>query len=165
MYVNLKRSTFVVIVSEIQRFFQSWVKNIVIAIFTVFDRGNPPLLKPQTKTRSNLSFLFYRGVKLAEIFTFEAECCLFSFKNFKVVFLETLFLKSSTSKCYISDSFALRRLKGVSIDPKFYLVLGCGHNSIPQKWKLFRFTGTILIILRFQYPQTINLEQNFTEML
>ncbi len=67
--------------------------------------------------------------------TFEAGSC----KNFKAVFLKTLFFKSSTSNAYISESVALRRLGQVSIDPKFYLVLGSGHNSIPQKWDLFRW--------------------------
>ncbi len=33
---------------------------------------------------------------------------------------------------YISESFALWRLGEVSIDPKFYLVLESGRNSVPQ---------------------------------
>ncbi len=91
-----------------------------------------------TATRSNFLFLFYEGVELTDIFTFDAESCpLFSLRNFKAVFLETLFFKSWTSKCCISDSFALRRLGEVSIDPKFYLVLGSGLNSIPQKWDIY----------------------------
>ncbi len=36
--------------------------------------------------------------------------------------------------------FALRKLGEVSINPKFYIVLGFGHNSIPQKQDLFRWT-------------------------
>ncbi len=72
------------------------------------------------------------GAKLAEIFIFEAESCLFSLKNFKGVFLETLFLKISNPNAHISESFALKRLGEVSIDPKFYLVFGYSHNSVPQ---------------------------------
>ncbi len=51
-----------------------------------------------------------------------------SYKNFKSVFLETLFFKSSTSNANISESFARRRLGEVTIDPKFHLVLGSDHN-------------------------------------
>ncbi len=101
---------------------------------------------PQTAIRFDLPFLFYKGTKLVDIFTlFEAKNCPFLLKNFKTGFLETLFFKSSTSKCYISESFVLRRLGKVSIDQKFYLVLGSGHNSIPQKWDLFRFKYTNFI--------------------
>ncbi len=71
----------------------------------------------------------------------KVELVFFSLKNFKT-FLETIFFKNSTSKCYIFESFALLRLGEVSIDPKFYLVFGSGHNSVPQKWNFFRFTYT-----------------------
>ncbi len=71
---------------------------------------------------------------MTTLFTSENVSC----KNFKSVFLETLFFKSSTSNAYISGNFGLRRLGEVLIDLKFYLVLGSGHNSIPQKWDLFR---------------------------
>ncbi len=70
---------------------------------------------------------------MTTLYIFEAESC----KNFKAVFLKTLFFKSSTSNAYIPESFALRRLEEISIDPKFYLVLGSGHNLIPPKWDLF----------------------------
>ncbi len=79
-------------------------------------------------------------ITITTLFTFEAESC----KNFKEVFLKTLFFKSSTSKAYISESFTIRRLGKISIDPKFYLVLGSGHNSIPQKLDLFRWMYTYI---------------------
>ncbi len=44
---------------------------------------------PQPAIRSDLPLLFHGDTKLAEIFTFEA------LKNFKALFLETLFFKSS----------------------------------------------------------------------
>ncbi len=112
--------------------------------FSMFLIGETVLFQmPQTATRSDFSFLFYGGTKLAEIFTlFKDESVFFSLKNFKAVFLETLFFKSLTSKCYIYESFALRTLAEVSIYLKFYLVLGSGHNSVPQKWYLFRFMYT-----------------------
>ncbi len=78
---------------------------------------------------------------MTTLFIFEAESC----KNFKSVFLKTLFFKSSISNAYIYESFALRRLREVSIDRKFYLVLGSDHNSIPQKWDLFRWMYTSLL--------------------
>ncbi len=74
------------------------------------------------------------------LFIFEAESC----KNFKAVFLKTLFFKSSTSNAYISKSLALRGLREVLIDSKFYLVLESDYNSIPQKWDLFRWMYTLL---------------------
>ncbi len=67
---------------------------------------------------------------MTTLFIFEAESC----KNFKAIFLETLFFKSSTSNAYISETFALRRLGEVPIDPKFNLVSEFGRNSIPQTW-------------------------------
>ncbi len=62
---------------------------------------------------------------MTTLFIFEAESC----KNFKAVFLKTLFFNSSTSNTYISESFVLRRFGEVLIDPKFYLVLGSGNTS------------------------------------
>ncbi len=58
------------------------------------------------------------------------------------VFSKLFFSKVQLQNAYMSESFALRRLGDVSIDPKFYLVLGSGHNSIPQKWDLFRWMYT-----------------------
>ncbi len=86
---------------------------------------------------------------MSTLFIFEVESC----KNFTAVFLKTLFFKSSTSNVYMSESFALRRLREVSIDSKFYLVLGSGHNSIPQKWDLFRWMYTYVYTsaLLFKY--------------
>ncbi len=77
-------------------------------------------------------------ITTTKLFIFEAKSC----KNFEVVFLKPLFFKSSTLNAYVSESFALRRLGEVSIDPRFYLVLGSGHNSVPQKWDLFRWMYT-----------------------
>ncbi len=56
-----------------------------------------------------------------------------------------MFFNSSTLNGYISESFALRRFGEVSIDPKFYLALESGCNSIPLKWDLFRWRVHICI--------------------
>ncbi len=74
---------------------------------------------------------------MTTLFIFEAESC----KNFKAVFLKTLFFKSSTSNAY-SESFALKRLGAISIDWKSFFVLESGYNSIPKKWDLFRWMYT-----------------------
>ncbi len=89
---------------------------------------------PQTATRSDLLFLFYGGAKFAGILAlFEAESCLFFHsKTLEPVFSQLCFSKVQIQNT-ISQSFALRKLGEVSIDPKFYLALGSGHNSIPQK--------------------------------
>ncbi len=139
-----KGPTFEVSVLEIQRFLRSWVKNIVFATFNVFDKGNPSLSNVATRNsiRHPVSVLWREMwthfITITTLFISEVESC----KNFKAGFLKTLFFKSSTSNAYISKSFALRRLGEVSIDPKLYLVLGSGHNSIPQKWDLFRWMYT-----------------------
>ncbi len=111
------------------------------ATFNVCDRGNPPLSNVATlnSIRHSVPVLWREVwthfITMTTLFTFEAERC----KNFKTIFLKTLFFKSSTSIAYISESSALGRLEEVSIDPKFYLILGSGHNSIAQNWDLFRW--------------------------
>ncbi len=75
---------------------------------------------------------------MTTLFTVEDESC----KNFEAIFLKTLFFKSSTLNAYTCESFALKKLGEISIDPKFYLVLRSSHNSIPQKCDLSRCTYT-----------------------
>ncbi len=82
---------------------------------------------------------------MTTLFIFEVKSC----ENFKAIFLKTLFFKSSTSNAYISESFVLRRLGEVSIELKFYLVLGSDHDSILQKWDLFRWMYTYHSISTF----------------
>ncbi len=65
----------------------------------------------------------------------------FSLKNFNR-FSRNFVFRSSTSNCYISERFALRGLGEVSTYPKFYLISGFVHNSVPQRWDLFRFGYT-----------------------
>ncbi len=138
VYIHLKCPTFEVLVLEIQQFFQSWVENIGFAIFNVSDRENPPLLNVTicNSIRPSIPVLgretWTSLITMKTSFTFEAESC----KNFKTIFLETLFFKSSTSNTYISESFTLRGLGEFSIDKKLYLVLGSGTQ--PQKWELFK---------------------------
>ncbi len=79
-------------------------------------------------------------------------------KTLKPFYSKLFFFKSSTSNAYMFESFALSRLREVSVDPKFYLVLGSGHNSIPQKFDLFRWMYTILKVKRWadcsKYPSS-----------
>ncbi len=75
-------------------------------------------------------------ITMTTLFIFEAENC----KNFEVVFLKTMFFKSSTSNVYISESFAFRRHGEVSIDPKFYLVLINPPEAIPLSDRLGHFS-------------------------
>ncbi len=81
-------------------------------------------------------------------------------KTLKPFFLKLCYFKSITSKCCISESFALRRLKEVSIDPKLYLALGSSHNSIPQKWYVFRFTYIYAYNMNIQYDMVVKKGKN-----
>ncbi len=63
---------------------------------------------------------------------------------------------------HISQSYALRRLGKVSIDLKFYLVIGSGHNLIPQKWDLFRWMYTYMSGLesKLELSKKMSFEKN-----
>ncbi len=146
VFVNKKVPFFEVLVSEIQQFFWIWVENIVLQFLTFLTEETLLFQILQTTIRYRTFHFCSMEVQNSRRYShyLKLKVVFFSLKNFKAVFLETLFFKSSTSKCYISESFALWKLGEVSIDPNFYLILGSSHNSIPQKWDLLRFTYTFV---------------------
>ncbi len=123
-------------------FFLSRVASIIFAIFNISDWGNPALSNAANRNSIQSSILCSMEEQNSQRYShyLKLKVVFFSLNYFKTFFLETLFFKSSTSKCCISENLELRRLREVSIDPKFYLVLGSGHDSILQKWDRFKFT-------------------------
>ncbi len=118
--------------------FQKLGRNFVFVTFTFLIEKTLLFRMPQAKDSIWHSISVLWREMRTHFITMTSKSC----KNFKAIFLKTLFFKSSTSNAYISESFAFRRFGQVSIDPKFYLVLRSGHNSIPQKWDLFRWMYT-----------------------
>ncbi len=150
VYIHLKRSHFWDFSFGDTAIFPNLGRKYRFAIFNVSDIGKPPLSNAATcsSIRHSVSVLWREMwthlITRTTLFIFEAESC----KNFKAIFLKTLLFKSLTSNVYFPKNFALKRLGEVSIDPKFYLVLRSVHNSIPQKWDLFRWMYTFYFVLK-----------------
>ncbi len=132
-YVNLKRSHFWGFNLGDTAIFPKLGQKYHFFIVNVSDLRNSPLSNVTNSTMVQNLWRYSDYLKM------------------KVVFFHSKTLKPFFSKLYYSKvqlqnaiflSFALRRLREVSIDPKFYLVLGSGHNSIPRKWDILKFTYT-----------------------
>ncbi len=98
IFVNLNRSHFWGFSSGEQRFFRSWVENIVFAILDVSGKGNPLLLSNAANCNSirpSISVLWKCKTR-EDNHIWSWKFSFFSLKNFKVVFqkfnFKTLYL-------------------------------------------------------------------------